>query len=635
MDDEILEQPKASSKPLSDFNDLHVSEGLDVVREQIESGISSQLSQVEISPHPFSNASQDLGKGSNFEQNLSDISLGNSPANDFSLEQYTEDDLIEHENQIIGEPKAKGQGEIIDFERPDFTLEKCLARFMLVEHKTDVWDSFKKKSIKATAFTKMVGKNVANKWQSHINRKMIEAEAIKAENDKQGADEVTDLIKRYVHLESTLESWDRLHRERVKNITIKEAYPNQYDIWFKSPHRQMIHSRDLVFDPTNSTKENQINKFTGLEVEALADPDMPDALLSLGDAYKKCQSFVDLLRHLCEGEKLAFNWLIRWLAYPLQHKGAKMATSILMHGNIHGAGKSLFFGGIMEKVYTKYHKTLDQRDLESQYNDWADEVLFLLFEEISNNKTKHGMMGFIKHLITGSKLSIHQKFMSSMQQANHMNTVFLSNHTQPLPIEENDRRFLVLYPKSIVPQNLLDQVVADLESKEIVEAFYTSLLQIDLTGFNAHTKPPMTKAKQEIIAYTRPGYDTFITQWIAEDTDYPYCTCTTMQLYDAYQKWSKQTNEHVVSLKRFMGEAKKYGIVSTEKQEHWRKPSEMIKARQTKVIIVGQIPEMMPDPRTKEMKPTIKMDWLGTDIEKFDNALKGDNNDGVPYPKYQ
>ena len=628
-DDTILEQPQSISHP-SDFNDLHVEFGLAAVREQIENGISSQLSDFEIPPNPLENAGHTLGQFSEVDQAfLAGLGENYAEPDDYQLETYTEADLIEKENQSGGQV-VEGKGEIIEFERPDFTLEKCLARFMLVEGKTDVWDSFKKKTIKATAFTKLVGKSVAVRWQAHIDRKMIDPDTLKVEVDKQHASEVTDLIGRYVHLEGTLESWDTINRERVKNIAIREAYPNQYEIWFKSPHRRMIHHRDLVFDPTNSAKEHQINKFTGLEIVAASDPNSPDEMLNLQDAYEKCKNFVNLLRHLCAGEDGAFGWLIRWLAYPLQHKGAKMATSILVHGNIHGAGKSLFFGGIMEKIYTKYHKTLDQRDLESQYNDWADEVLFLLFEEISNNKTKHGMMGFIKHLITGSKLSIHQKFMSSIQQANHMNTVFLSNNTQPLPIEENDRRFLVLYPKSVVPPDLLAGVVADLRSGDVIEAFYTALLQIDLSDFNEHTKPPMTRAKKEIIEYTRPGYDTFITQWIAGETDYPYCTCTTAQLYDAYQKWCKTTNEHIVSLKRFMGEAKKYNVVSTEKQEHWRKPSEPIKTRQTKVIIIGTMPEMLPD-RHGIMKPTVKMDWLGADIEKFDNAIKGANND-VPYP---
>lgn len=631
-EEEVLEQPQSASHP-SDFNDLHVLLGIDAVREQIEGGIDSQYSAFDLPPHPLENAGQNLGTFSASDQHfLADCAENETSISDFELETYTEADLIARENSSGG-PEDLGGGDSGDYERLDFTLDKCLSRFMLVEGKTDVWDSFRLKTIKSTAYVKMVGKSVAERWQSHRKRKMIDADTLKVEVDKQESLEINDLLGRYVHLEGTLESWDTLHRERVKNVAIREAFPNQYEMWFKSHQRRMIHNTDLVFDPTNSAKPHQINRFTGLEVVALSDSSNPDSLMSQKEAYEKCKSFDQLLRHLCAGEQQAYNWLIRWLAYPLQNKGAKMASSTLVHGNIHGAGKSLFFGGVMEKVYMKYHKTLDQRDLESQYNDWADEVLFLLFEEIANNKTKHGMMGFIKHLITGSKLSIHQKFLSSMQQANHMNTVFLSNHTQPLPIEENDRRFLVLYPKSILSQELLDRVVADLDDQSAIDAFYTVLLQIDLTGFNAHTKPPMTRAKQEIIAYTLPGYDTFITHWKAGETDYPYCTCTTMQLYGAYQKWCKITNEHVVSLKRFMGEAKKYGVVSSENQEHWRKPSALIQTKQTKVIMVGEMPEYTPD-KNGDLVKTSKMDWLGASIEKFDNVLHGDDNE-PPFPKNQ
>lgn len=612
IQDSATEQPQASSKPPSDFNDLHVLAGLSEVRRQIAGKIESS-DFASPPPHtPPVQANQSSGavsqNGAKFEDqvidNREDFELDFSPPM--------------NEEPKSGEPKSKGRGEIIEFERPEFSLEKCLARFMLVEGKTDIWDDYKKKVIKSLAFTKMVGKLVAGRWQAHANRKMIDADALKKQIDDQNASDATDLLGRFVHLEGTLESWDTVNRERIKNIAIKEAYPNHYDIWAKSPHRRMIRHVDLVFDPTNSTKEHQINIFTGLEVSALTDPDLPDQLLSVKTAYEKAKSFIDLLRHLCGEEKAAFGWLMRWLAYPLQHKGAKMATSVLMHGNIHGAGKSLFFGGVMEKIYTRYHKTLDQRDLESQYNDWAEQVLFLLFEEISNNKTKHGMMGFIKHLITGSTLSIHQKFLASMRQANHMNCVFLSNHTQPLPIEENDRRFLVLYPKSTLPAELLERLTRDLESKEAIEAFYTVLLQADLTGFDAHTKPPMTEAKRDIIEYTKAGYDTFVTQWIAGDTDYPYVSCTVMQLYEAYQRWSKKTNEHVVSLKRFMGEAKKYGIVSTPDQKHWRRPKNRGKG-QTKVIIVGDIPAAVS-----------LQDWLGDQIDKFDMSFDGGDN--VPMP---
>ena len=118
-----------------------------------------------------------------------------------------------------------------------------------------------------------------------------------------------------------------------------------------------------------------------------------------------------------------------------------MATSILMHGETQGAGKSLFFGKVMREIYGKYSVTLGQNGLESIYTDWAKQKLYCLFEEIFNNKSKYGMMGLIKHMITGETIRIEEKFMSGYEQSNHINCVFLSNDTQPLPLEEKDRRF--------------------------------------------------------------------------------------------------------------------------------------------------------------------------------------------------
>jgi hypothetical protein len=87
-----------------------------------------------------------------------------------------------------------------------------------------------------------------------------------------------------------------------------------------------------------------------------------------------------------------------------------------------------------------------------------------------------------------------------------------------------------------------------------------------------------------------------------------------------------------------MGEAKKYQVVSSEKQEHWRKPSRPLDKKQTKVIVVGTMPEYEIDKNGQlkkdesgEPKKVLKIDWLGADIEKFDKALQGDNND-VPHP---
>jgi hypothetical protein len=50
---------------------------------------------------------------------------------------------------------------------------------------------------------------------------------------------------------------------------------------------------------------------------------------------------LELLFHLCGEDQDVFHWVVCWLAYPLQNPGAKMATSIIMHGD-EGSGKNLF-----------------------------------------------------------------------------------------------------------------------------------------------------------------------------------------------------------------------------------------------------------------------------------------------------
>lgn len=620
---------KAPKLP-SDFNDLQVIVGLDAVRQQITQAMS-RFGQGN-SPAPLDGeADQFMAPAAENWPDREQPSFHDeipSP-DDFELDFAPDPEAMPE--PVPAPVASKGQQLKGDGERPGYTLKDCLKRFRLVEGKNDIYDSRKSAVIKTGAFTRLVGKTTALAWMDHPDRKLIDPKALKNELDIARSEEAKDLIARYIHLEGTLESWDTLNHERVKNVTIKEAHPNYYDIWLKSPVRRMIHHRDLVFDPTESVQPPKINMFTGLEVGERLGPD--GNLLPINIARLQCQPFLKLLEHLCDGEPEAYEWLLKWLAYPLQHKGAKMATSVLMHGNIHGAGKSLFFDGVMSRIYTKYHVTLDQRDLESNYNDWAEQRLFLLFEEIANNKTKHGMMGFIKHLITGETLSVHRKFLASMQQANHMNTVFLSNHTQPLPLEEHDRRFLVIYPKKLLPPDLQSWVVKYLQDEAAVDAFYTYLLQVDLGDFGSHTKPPMTQAKRDIITYTKPGYDTFITLWQAGDTEYPHISCTSTQLYQAYCSWSKRTNEHIVSQKRFMGEARKYGVESSAVPMHWRQSSG--RKGQAKMIIVGSIPDVI-EIRDRAgnvtPKPILQQDYLGDCVAKFDNALHGDQ-DNVPYAR--
>ena len=90
-----------------------------------------------------------------------------------------------------------------------------------------------------------------------------------------------------------------------------------------------------------------------------------------------CEHLIDLLRYMCADDSRPeelFQWVLRWLAYPIQHPGAKMQTTIVVHGP-QGTGKNMFFEVIMG-IYGRYGRIIDQSAIEDKFNDWASRRLF-------------------------------------------------------------------------------------------------------------------------------------------------------------------------------------------------------------------------------------------------------------------
>ena len=414
-----------NSKVYTDFNDLHVACGLEEVGNQIRLALSS----VEFSPEPPKSATHNLeGQDPDFEQN--DVVEPSGGAG------------ISTGNTVQPEPS------------PEEQMEKWIARFCLIEGETNVWDDYGKKIWKKAAFQTMLGgKKVFDTWNSHSKRKTISADDANGRATGESHQKAKEMIERFIMLEGKKACWDTYRRELVGTDVMKENWAGAYDMWAKSREKRMIWHEDLVFVPSMYITEGQINTYDGMEISPILDA--KNQIIPQGDALELCSPIINLVKFLCGKETAAYEWLMKWLAYPLQHPGAKLNTSVLLCSAVQGSGKSLFFEKIMTRIYGEcYSVTLGQNGLESIYTDWAERKLYCLFEEIFNNKSKFGMMGLIKHMITGEKIRIEKKFMSGYSQNNHINCVFLSNEVQPLAIEERDRRFLVLEPNQKLGNDL-------------------------------------------------------------------------------------------------------------------------------------------------------------------------------------
>ncbi len=406
--------------------------------------------------------------------------------------------------------------------------EAFLDQYALVEGSTCVFDRASKTMLKKAEFSAQVGKDRSKAWFD------LECKACVTEVEAKGFDS-SNPIERYIYLFPTEEVWDVVSRETIPCRALKIALADDYNWWLKSNYRKQIDHNRLVFDPTMKVKEEDgyINKFIGLGFDAAEIP-IEDS--GRGDRYSGCDAILDLLNHLCNGDKDAINWVTCFLAYPLQHIGAKMDTSLLFHGEIEGSGKTLLFSKIVGVIYGQYFGEFGQAQLDSSWNSWQGERLWGVFDEVVGRKDKYSGTGRLKQMVTSEKIVIERKFRESQIETNYMNTAFLANDDLPFPISPFDRRWFVCWPRSVLTPDQQNNIGREIDNGGIA-VFYRYLLDYPLREFDRRTKPPVNDNKQRLIDFGMPGWEIFYREWSIGEIDAPFMTCLAVDLYEVYQEW--------------------------------------------------------------------------------------------------
>ena len=295
--------------------------------------------------------------------------------------------------------------------------------------------------------------------------------------------------------------------------------------WKLRQDRKVVRLSEVGFDPACTDKAIRCNLWGGWPTEPKAG---------------KCEVLLDLLRYLCSAEQNSadlFTWAIRWLAYPIQHPGAKMRTALIFHGP-QGTGKNLFFEAIMA-IYGEYGRIVGQAEIEDKFNDWASRKLFLIADEVVARQELYHVKNKLKSFVTGEWIRINPKNVAAHDERNHCNVVYLSNETQPLPIEQDDRRHFVIWTPAKLSANFYQDVRDEINAGGIA-ALHKHLLDLDLGDFDEHTKPPETQAKRDLIDVGAGNVQRFIKAWLGGDTSHPVCPCGSSDLYIAYTRWCRE-----------------------------------------------------------------------------------------------
>ena len=437
---------------------------------------------------------------------------------------------------------------------------------------------------------------------------------------------VDDLVERYVPLDDgtgdyVFDTWTNKVTKRSQMLTLLPAGARGDDIkrhpvWIS---RGAFFMDEVGFDPSCKNTRIKLNTWQGWPLK-------PER--------GTCDNILDHLRFLSSMEDNAdevYNFILDYLAYPLQNPGSKLASAMIFHGD-QGSGKSIIFDTVMSKIYGAAFKKISQRRIENQFTDWARNRLFVVIEEISASSDVWHVKGEFKDMVTSDTFDINDKNEKWVEQANMINFVLLSNEQMPIPLEAGDRRHLVVF----TPPKPSDAYIANLARAldDETPCFYDFLLTRDLSGFHRHKRPPMTRSKQRLINISLPSEAVFINEWIDGQVEYngevvPFCPCLGTDLYAVYAHWSKKHNiARPRDLAKFIGYISSLPTWDAGKPQATYERLDSATKKNRKMVVPGpdafqraSISSLQSDAGILHQRNDTKGVWLTSGYFKFRNAM--------------
>lgn len=389
------------------------------------------------------------------------------------------------------------------------------------------------------------------------------------------------MMERFVLIYGTTTVWDQQVRDIVPLAALGAAFGKDVEWWLSQSDRLMVPRENVVFDPTGASQlPHYVNLFDKLPIQPAE-----------GDVAGRCANIVRHVFNLCQEDQALFEWVLRWLAYPLQHPGAKMRTALVLHGRTEGTGKTKL-GQVMRRIYGRYATSVGQPELQRDFNDWMSAKLLILAEEVVSRADRAHHQGMLQNLITNDRVQINTKNMPVREEANHANFIFFSNVQIPMLLNKKDRRYTVIRVENEHPPAYFAAIDEELDNGG-AEAFYRYLLDFPMDGFNEYTRPYENKDRMHLITMGMAVDQRFFFYWSSGWADVPFCCCPARDLYTAFKAWCKVNGE------RFVPNVTQFGRTVTEELESIGAPAKRNKrymGYSDKQVIEGAFGADDPDP---------------------------------------
>ena len=150
------------------------------------------------------------------------------------------------------------------------------------------------------------------------------------------------------------------------------------------------------------------------------------------------------------------NILIDFMAYVYQNPGKRVQWALLLKG-IEGNGKSYFFR-VMQAVLGKQASVVSTTAIDSAFTGWAEGSVLVCIEEIRISGTnKYAILDKMKPLITNNTIAVVHKGKDEKHIPNFSSYMLFTNHSDAIPVGDNDRRYCVIFTRQTRKEDLFAQ----------------------------------------------------------------------------------------------------------------------------------------------------------------------------------
>lgn len=205
------------------------------------------------------------------------------------------------------------------------------------------------------------------------------------------------------------------------------------------------------------------------------------------------------VEYLWPDDPVQQNHFYDYLSFLVREDFVKVHFALLLKGP-QGIGKS-FFGKLARHMLGSRNVVLPSNDeVNSRWTAWTEGAQLAVIEELMT-RGRVDMANRLKPIITQEDLRIEDKGFPLYTIPNRLNLIAFTNHSDALPIEKTDRRWMVLFSDP-----------APFESDQQQRAYYAKLfaaveaegsafkqfLQTRKVALDPKGHAPMTKGKEEM-----------------------------------------------------------------------------------------------------------------------------------------